>query len=99
MWYIEEWTGASGHKQTRLLSEDEHCTLMCSSRVIFKSDDYNDARKEYDRITSGGLRTARSMARKEIIEKMKMLRDNSIERNRILTDLSVTLKKYEEILK
>lgn len=95
MWYIEEWTMADGTPRRRILSEDEHCTLMCSSNVIFKSDDYNEVRKRYDEMTE----TVKSRARKEILERMRRLRDNSIERNEILTDLNKTLKKYEKILK
>ena len=95
MWYIEEWTVADGTPRRRILSEVEHRTLMCSSNVIFKSDDYNEVRKRYDEMTE----TVKSRARKEILERMRRLRDNSIERNEILTDLNKTLKKYEEILK
>lgn len=95
MWYIEKWTDLSGNMRTSILSEDEHCTLMCSSTMIFKSNDYKEVRKRYDEM----MESVKSKARKEILERMKKLRDNSIERNEILTDLNKTLKKYEEILK
>lgn len=95
MWYIEEWTDMIGNGHTSILTEDEHSTLMCSSTVVFKSNDYNEVKKRYD----GMMKSVKSRARKEILEKMRKLRDNSIERNEILNDLNRTLKKYEEILK